>query len=161
MRTSSQGAQDGTISQYLHSPSSRQPIALGSWRNSQHPSTYRMNYDSSLRYRWFIWQNYRGNGISSMRVWMDDFYIQVGSQARVEIGDASTWANCTFREVQPATSWTSSGVRVRLNQGGLREGVQYYAYVVDSAGNVSNGFPIQVGGDSLARPMAPQLTISQ
>ncbi len=161
MRTSNQGVQDGTVAQYLHYPAGGRPVTLGSWSNSQSSSSYRMNYDSSLRYRWFIWQNYRGNGITSMKVWMDDFFIQVGSQARVEIGDASTWANCTFREVQPATSWTSSGVRIRLNKGGLREGTQYYAYVVDSTGAVSNGFPIQIGADGAARPMAPVLTISQ
>lgn len=160
MNTSTQGSQDGVIAQYLHNPAGGQPVALGSWRNSQFPSTSRMNYDSSLRYRWFIWQNYRGNGLDSMKVWMDDFYIQVGSQARVEIGDASTWANCTFREIQPSTSWTSSGVRIRFNQGGLKAGTQYYAYVVDASGNVSNGYPIEIG-DSVARPMAPNLMIVQ
>jgi hypothetical protein len=162
VRTSVQGSQNGTVEQYLHNPSGRQPVTLGVWRNSQNSSPYRMTYDSSLRYRWFIWQNYRGNGISSMQVWMDDFFIQAGSQARVEIGDAPTWANCTFRDVQPATSWADGSLRIRMNGGGLRSGVQYYAYVVDSAGGVSNGYPIQIGDsadDVQARPMAPVLTV--
>jgi hypothetical protein len=162
IKTSTQGVKNGTIAQYLHSPSSGKPITLGSWGYSGEPTPKypaAMNYGTNYRYRWFLWQNYRGNGISAMKVWMDDLYVQVGSVARVEIGDSATWGNCTFREIQPYKAWTDSSVQVTLNKGGMKAGTQYYMYIVDNTGTPSNAFPVQLGGN-VSPPAAPSLQVT-
>lgn len=77
---------------------------------------------------------------------VDDVYIDT-TQARVEIGDASTWAACTHKEVQPATSWSASSAIVTLNRGSFGTSDTAYVYVVDSTGAVnSSGYQITFGG---------------
>jgi hypothetical protein len=76
----------------------------------------------------------------------DDIYCD-GTQARVEIGDASTWSACTHKEVQPATSWSDSSATVTLNRGSFGATDPAYVYVVDSNGAVNtNGRSITFGG---------------
>ena len=99
-------------------------------------------------YSWnhVIWQNYVGNGMNNGTFWFDDVYIQNGSQARVELGDSSTWSGCTIREIQYPTSWADGSITVKLNQGRFSSGANAYLYVVDSNGNVnSNGYSVMLG----------------
>ena len=101
---------------------------------------------SNLRY--FVWQNYFGNGLEG-EVWMDDFYIQRGTRARVEIGDKSKWSNCTWREIQKPHEWSNKSITITFNRGIFSSGQTAYLYVVDSNGNVnSNGYPITIGAGS-------------
>jgi hypothetical protein len=99
-------------------------------------------------YSWnhVIWQNYVGNGMTNGTFWFDDVYIQNGSQARVELGDSSTWSACTIRQIQFPTSWADGSITVQLNQGSFSSGANAYLYAVDSNGNVnSNGYPVTIG----------------
>ncbi len=93
-------------------------------------------------YQWFLWQNYIGNGITSSTVWMDDLYIQVGTQARVELGNAPTWSACTVREIQPVVSWHDRSITIDANRGSFGIGETVYLYVVDGNGVVSKGQPV-------------------
>ncbi|MEF3692161.1 MAG: hypothetical protein V3574_03875 [Candidatus Moraniibacteriota bacterium] len=114
--------------------------------------------DSNGFYRWFLWQNYAGNGVISQTTWFDDIYIQVGTQARVEIGDASTWSNCTFKEMQPPASWNNSQILINLNKGSFSNGETAYLYVVDENGDFNEtGYPITFAADSgdIIPPAAP------
>ena len=73
---------------------------------------------------------------------MTNMYIDV-TQARVLIGDASTWSGCAHTEIQIPTAWSSSSVTVTVNQGSFAGSSGAYLYVVDSAGTVnSSGYSI-------------------
>lgn len=85
----------------------------------------------------------------------DDVYFSP-TYARVEIGNASTWSNCTHREIQIPTIWTSSGITVTANNGTFNTGDIVYLYVVDSAGSVSNngnGYQITIGSSVPSPPI--------
>ena len=72
----------------------------------------------------------------------DDIYISP-SQARVEICDAPTWAQCKNREIQPASAWSGTSITVKLNRGALASFAKTYLYVVDQTGAMNaNGFAL-------------------
>ena len=70
------------------------------------------------------------------------FYIQVGGFQRVEIGDNSTWENCTFRVIQPVTLWTDTEIQFNFNKGGLQSGNTYYLFFVDEENQSYAGLPV-------------------
>lgn len=81
---------------------------------------------------------------------LDDLYID-NTWSRVEIGDASTYATSTHREIQPATSWEDGSVAVTLNRGSFGASDNAYLYVVDSTGAVnSSGYAITFGDQGAA-----------
>ncbi len=86
--------------------------------------------------------------------YIDDCYID-NTWARVELGDASTLAACTHREIQPTTAWSASQVNVTLNGGSFVPGNQAYLFVVTDAGAVSPGYPITIGGTLVSAPGQP------
>jgi len=71
----------------------------------------------------------------------DDVYIAAGSnaRARVEIGNSSTYNNCTQLAVCPSTSWSGTSITAKCNLGGL-SGSGWYLFVIDASGNVSSGY---------------------
>ncbi|GEM_PF-1945580 len=141
IHTSSVGANNGSYSITLHDPSNSITTKVVSNAMSY--------YDSSRWYQWFIWQNYVGNGISAQETWIDDMYVQVGTQARVELGDNITFSKCTWREIQPPLSWADNQIDIRLNKGSFQEGDTAYLFIVDAEGNVSDGYPITIGGSGI------------
>ena len=139
IKESSIGGSDGFISTYTHDPENGNAIRISTESNI-------MTYYSGERYhQWFLWQNYRGNGLSSLRIFLDDLYIQPETQARVEIGDDENWANCTWREIQIPTVWSSNTITFQVNQGRFNNGEMAYLFVVDAEGNASNGHAITLG----------------
>ena len=82
---------------------------------------------------------------------LDDIYLD-STQARVEIGDNSSWDNCTHREIQIPTAWSSDLISITANQGSFSEGDTAYLFVVDENGNISDGYQITIGSG------APDLT---
>ncbi len=89
----------------------------------------------------------------------DDVYIATGeyAQARVEIGNASTYANCSNLTITTPTSWSDTRIVTTVRQGSFSSGQTAYLYVFDANGNVnSTGFPITIGGKSdNSRPIPP------
>ena len=78
-----------------------------------------------------------------LRLYVDDIYVD-RTRARVEIGDANTWAGCTRREVQIASAWSDQAITVNVNRGGFAPGSTAYVYVVNAAGQVNpNGVPVR------------------
>ena len=74
----------------------------------------------------------------------DDIFVDF-TQARVEIGDASTWAAVQHKEVQIPVSWSASSVQIKVNKGEFTTGTQAWLYVVDSNGAVNpNGTPVTI-----------------
>jgi len=76
---------------------------------------------------------------------VDNIYIDTTPQ-RVEIGNASTWAATTNREILLPTAWSDSSITATNRQGRFNAGQTAYLYVVDSAGAVNNsGYPVTIG----------------
>ncbi len=140
IKESSLGVPDGFISTNTHDPEMGSAVKVSSESNIM---TY---YSGERRHQWFLWQNYRGNGLSSLRVFLDDIYVQPGTQARVEIGDDENWADCSWREIQIPTAWSSDTVVFQVNKGSFKDGDTAYLFVVDADGNASSGHAIIIGG---------------
>jgi len=80
----------------------------------------------------------------------DDVYIATGpnAQARVEIGNASTYANCTKLGVVTTASWQNGAITGTVRPGSVQTGTAYL-YVFDADGNVnSSGYAVTLGGSS-------------
>ncbi|MBE0598258.1 MAG: hypothetical protein IH614_13400 [Desulfuromonadales bacterium] len=138
--SSAPGVGDGSVEVWAHRPG--QVIE----KIADHQNLVTYGPGESRLWRYFVFQNYQGNGLGGRsRVWMDDLYIQ-GTRARVEIGNAPTWSACTQREVQKPAAWDDSAITLSLNQGTFAAGQQVYLYVVDAAGNVNEqGYPLVLG----------------
>jgi len=72
----------------------------------------------------------------------DNLYID-NTQARVEIGNASTYATCTHREIQIPSAWAAGSITVTANTGSFADGAAYL-FVIDGDGTASAGYPITV-----------------
>lgn len=78
--------------------------------------------------------------------WMDWYWSELyldTTRARVEIGNASTYAACTHREIQIPNAWSDSSITTTVNTGSLADGPAWI-FVVDAAGAVSDGYEIAV-----------------
>lgn len=103
-------------------------------------------------------------------IWMDDLYID-DTWARVIVGNASTLASCTTREVQIPSSWSDTSINVTLNRGAFGPTDTAYLYVFDSSNVASAGQAITFGGGGqtvspafaamVASLFAPTVTASQ
>jgi len=82
---------------------------------------------------------YGGGGPVDGYIYTDDIYFDV-TRARVEVGNASTWAGCTQREIQIPSAWSGSSITITANKGSFSSFSGKYLYVVDSSGNVSSGY---------------------
>lgn len=112
---------------------------------------------SGSAWNYVLFQNYMGTGggypgISSGNVWMDDIYI-ASTRARVEMGNASTYAACTHFEIQPFTSWSTSSITVTLNRGSFGSTDTVYLYVINADGTYnSSGYQVVLGGSDTTPP---------
>lgn len=78
-----------------------------------------------------------------------DLYLD-HSRARVILGNASTLATSTRREVQIPSQWSNSSLAVTVNRGALTDGQTAYLYVVDPNGTVNAlGFPVVLSGGTV------------
>jgi len=68
----------------------------------------------------------------------DDIYIDY-TKARIEVGNNSTFADCTHREIQIPTDWTPTAIEFESNQGSFENGEQCWMFVIDEFGNASAG----------------------
>ena len=107
-----------------------------------------ITYDADdTRWRYFMigqaWGQHSNCDVGNSKVYYDHVYID-DTQARVEIGDAEIWANCTHREIQIPTSWSSdgTGIKIIVNQGSIPALTDKYLFVIDENGVASNGFPL-------------------
>lgn len=84
----------------------------------------------------------------------DNVYID-NTQARVELGNATTYAACTHREIQVPTAWSASQISFNFNAGTFGGGESAYLYVVTADGAVSSGYPVTLGGTVVSGPGQP------
>lgn len=99
---------------------------------------------------------------SNDRTWYDDIYLD-NTWSRIMIGNASTLAASTHKEIQIPSSWSANSITASVNRGTFADGSAAYLYAVDSMGAVNvNGYPITFSGGSsdTTPPAAPSgLTI--
>jgi hypothetical protein len=152
--SSDAGVRDGTVIYNIH----HQNVAVRNIRN--HVGTV-ITRATGVTATWRYWHfmNYWGNHTHvdgcvdpddaiKTKIYIDDPYIQVGTQARVELCDATTWPNREHCEIQNPTAWSLNSITVTVNQGSFVVGSNAYLYVVDADGNVSNqgqGYPVTLG----------------
>ena len=84
---------------------------------------------------------FRGYGVDG-KYDFDDLFIDY-TWARIELGNASTWAGSTHREVQLPTAWADGSITAQVNTGSFSSGTAYL-YVVNSSGLVSPGYSVTV-----------------
>jgi hypothetical protein len=90
-----------------------------------------------------------------MTSYFSEVYID-NTLARVEIGNASTFAACTHREIQIPTKWSGTSVTVTVNRGSFAVGNTVYLYVVDASGVTnSNGYAMTIQ-DATSAPSPPE-----
>jgi hypothetical protein len=162
--SSDEGVKDGTFEIYLHYQS-QTPVLFNRTNESQDWSdnVITRNVGISSRLRYIMWQNYWGNvkagtGLDE-KIYVDDIFIQVGSQARVEIGNSSVFISCTHREiVGEISSWGSGSIVGKMNFGSFSTDDTVYFFVINSDGEVnSTGYAVVLGGGS-TDVTAPTLT---
>ena len=97
------------------------------------------------RWRYVMFSEYKKKWTGTFE--FDDIYID-NTQARVEIGDNATWANCTHREIQIPTAWSDLSIAFTFNQGSFQNGNTVYLYVLDPNGDMNtSGYPITIGSN--------------
>lgn len=82
--------------------------------------------------------------INGTQVWMDDLYLD-DTWARVIVGNASTLAACTVREMQIPTAWSTGSITVQINRGSFGSSASAWLYVIDSNNVASSGQAITFG----------------
>jgi hypothetical protein len=93
--------------------------------------------------------------VSNMYAYYGDIYVD-NSWARVELGNAATYAACTHREMLLPSAWSAGAITARVAQGSFAAGQPAYVYVVDSAGRVNaTGYRVTIGGTGSTAPAAP------
>jgi len=118
------------------------------WMRSQSAGTFR---DFRIGYMDNSHRNY--NYLSS---YIDDIYVATG-RARIELGNAPVFANCTRRDIQYFGNWNAatSTVEFTLRAPSFANNATAYLFVVDEAGAASPGYAMQIGGGSVSAPGVP------
>lgn len=93
-----------------------------------------------------------GTSPPSVDLSFGDIYVDT-TQARVELCNQPTWAQCTTREVQPTTAWADNKIVFKAYPGQLST-ANLYAYVVDASGAV-NANGVALNGVAAKVPNAP------
>jgi len=85
------------------------------------------------------------SGQTTGYAYLDDAYIS-HTQARVMIGNASTFGASNHREIQVPSAWGTSSISVKFNKGSYLAGETVYLYVIDENGAVNSaGYPVTIG----------------
>jgi hypothetical protein len=145
--SSQANVRDGSIYYAIHKQTALPNVV----KNDQGTVITRVNEND--KYRYVMFQNYYGNcgegDRTKVKMYIDDIYIQTGTKARIELGNASTFSASTKREIQIPSSWSDNSITFSVNQGAFTSGQTAYLYVVDENGAVnSSGYPITIGGTS-------------
>ena len=152
VKISDVGTSNGSYTTTLYDPTSGAVVTSKS-------DTAMSYYNSSKLYRWAIWQNYTGNGMTGFEAWTDDYFVQT-TPARIELCDTNGWGDRTHCEIQRPTSWSDSVINFTLNQGSFSSSQTVYLYVIDSNGDISNGYPVTLGSSGSSNPSISGCTIS-
>lgn len=145
----------GAVRAFQTTGSGTSELTLG---NPAPANTY--TQDSGHNWTWITFPGY-SRGETNTYIHHDDIYVATGSGAlaRVEIGNASTYATCTNLAVCTVTSWSASSIAFTVRSGSFSPTASVYLYVVDSNGDASAGYQATMG-QSLGGGTPPTGTIT-
>jgi len=83
-------------------------------------------------------------GGATLKQHVSEMYFDT-TRARVEVGDATVFEDCTHREIQLPTSWTDAQITFDTNLGTFADAETAYVFVVNSGGDVTDGYEITIG----------------
>jgi hypothetical protein len=96
----------------------------------------------------------------SNRIWADDIYVD-NTWARIQLGNAEYYTNCTAFAMQLPTAWSSGQLTFRFNSATFGNGQQAYLFVFNAGNEVNpRGFPITIGGSSQPSNAPPTVTLT-
>ncbi len=88
------------------------------------------------------WRQTTGCTIDTF-LYFDDLYVD-DTQARVELGNAPIFEDCTQREIQIPSVWEDNEISVQIHSQALAGEEQLFLFVIDSEGNVSPGYEVNL-----------------
>jgi len=146
---------DGSLFYWLHDPDNPTMPVILAVDELQYDGNYNiLREGGSETWQYMLFGGAAVDGMD-IRVYFDDVYTQVGTRARVEIGDNATWANCTHREIQIPTVWKDNSITITVNQGSFAPCERAYLYVVDADGDVSEPQQITFSSGEGGTPCPP------
>jgi len=138
--SSSAGSADGAARQYINGRLVSDHTGVVTRASSVHWSQIRIGH------YWATSSVDGCSGNSGANIYLDNVYVDT-SWAHVELGNASTYAASTQREIQIPTSWSASSITFNVSTGAFASGSTAYVYVTDSNGAVnSTGIPVTING---------------
>ena len=87
----------------------------------------------------------------------DDVYIAVGAaaMARVELGDNSTYTDCTKLAVATVNTWADTSISASVRSGSFSPGETAYLFAIDADGVASGGYQVTIEGGPQPRGTVP------
>ncbi|PTB97427.1 hypothetical protein C9994_02965 [Marivirga lumbricoides] len=107
------------------------------------PDGYKFEDDNISQWNRFNLPGWYRSGGENVRAIYDDVYIATGdaARARIEIGDAATYAECRTLDIQIPTSWSDDRIAFTLKSQKTSSLESLYLYVTDALGQVNeNGY---------------------
>jgi len=101
------------------------------------------------------------SGYTHVRSFFDNVYANT-SRARIELGNAPVFEDCTILEIQVPADWTSNSVTANLTFSLFHTGEPVYLFVVDEDNVASAGYELVVGeGEEQDEPGVPGQPVRQ
>jgi hypothetical protein len=79
---------------------------------------------------------------TSFACYIDDFHVD-STLRHLELGNASTWGDCTIKEYQPSTAWSDTSITATCRKGAVASGTRWL-YVIAADGTASAGIEVDV-----------------
>jgi hypothetical protein len=126
---SSTGSADGSVTALIHYYTGSAWVISELYNNnSMRTRSGSMDLYDNVDYGYYF---SRKDANTHSQIYSDNFYYD-NTWARVELGNASSWAACTKREIQIPTAWSASEITITFNQGAFATDDTVWVYVCDS-----------------------------
>jgi len=118
------------------------------------------SFDFNCCFTHVLISSYMGDQYGPVTAWgyWDEVYIDI-TRARIEIGNESSFANCTHREIQiPYGTWVDGSLTFTFNVGTFTAGQTAYIFVIDSSGNhnTTGWGPVTIGSSQTQTMSYPE-----
>ena len=109
------------------------------------PDGYQFQDDAISRWNRLNVPGWHRGGDDNAAAMYDDIYIATGvnARARIEIGNKPLYSDCNILAITTPTSWQDNTITTTIRQGVFKDGETTYLFVIDTNGNVSDGYPLQ------------------
>ena len=98
-------------------------------------------------------QYFRTDGGALLKMYRGELYVDT-TMARIELGNAPVFDQCTHREIQIPVSWSNTQATFTANPGTFSSTADTYLFVVDADGKASPGLLVTAGGTEDPGPPA-------